>query len=487
MDENGCNRDTTFLVMDPILFEAEIIDSTGTSCNDGTDGAAEVIITSNPQSIPDFIFLWNGIQGEMIQDDLPAGPNTLTIVGNNCNIDLEFSIPNPSIITLDNRDEMIITQCADECTGSVTLLASGGTSNNGDFTFNWLDGTPGPTRDDLCPGVHQVMIEDDNGCVILDSVTVMNRAALNFNIVDVRNVGCSSGQGGSIEVNANGGCGNFTFEWTDNVSSTNLAEDLIQGDYSITVTDSCGCTQVIDTMVLGETPIFAELDLGFEGACPGDLVCVGIDPSTITGGSGSGYTFTIDSGTLGERVPIDSCLMILPGPHTVDVFDDSTPPCITSETDIIGVAWTPEEAICVDSFFCDQVTLNPTRSTIITAIVTDENGCTAADQILLSVDAVRRVFLPNTFMPESSEDNRFMILTGPGVEEIQDFLIYDRYGNLVFELPEEAKPFPHSLEDGWDGRNGVRRYEQGVYAWIANIRFSDGEVITFNGGVTLIR
>ena len=461
----------------------------------------------------------------MIQDDLPAGPNTLTIVGNNCSIELEFSIPNPSIITLDNRDEMIITQCADECTGAVTLLASGGTSNNGDYTFNWLDGFMGDTRDDLCPGVQQVMIEDDNGCVILDSVTVMNRDALNFNIVDVRNVGCSSGEGGSIEVNANGGCGNFTFEWTDNVSITNIAEDLIQGDYSITVTDSCGCTKVIDTMVLGETPIFAELDLRFDGACPGDLVCVGINPNTITGGSGSGYTFTIDSGTLGERVPIDSCLMILPGPHTVDVFDDSTPPCtfsfglvdipgpsplsidigpdeintsigeepleltadIISETEIIGVAWTPEEAICVDSFFCDQVTLAPVTSTIITAIVTDENGCTAVDQILLTVDAVRRVFLPNTFMPESSEDNRFMILTGPGVEEIQEFLIYDRYGNVVFQLPEEAKPFPHSLEDGWDGRNGARRYEQGVYAWIANIRFSDGEVITFNGGVTLIR
>ena len=142
---------------------------------------------------------------------------------------------------------------------------------------------------------------------------------------------------------------------------------------------------------------------------------------------------------------------------------------IISETEIIGVAWTPEEAICVDSFFCDQVTLAPVTSTIITAIVTDENGCTAVDQILLTVDAVRRVFLPNTFMPESSEDNRFMILTGPGVEEIQEFLIYDRYGNVVFELPEEAKPFPHSLEDGWDGGNGGRRYEQGVYAWIDNI------------------
>ena len=531
MDVNGCNKDTTFIVMDPILFEAEIIDSIATSCNAGDDGSATVMISSNPQTITDFIYLWNGVQGSMTgltatQDDLPAGDNILTIVGGNCSIDIEFSIPSPTSIVLDNSDAMILTQCAGECSGAITLDISGGTSSSGDYTVTWLsDGLMGQTRDDLCPGTQLVMIEDDNGCIQLDSVVVLEQEVLDFNFVNVRNVGCNSGEGGSIQVNANGGCGDFTFEWTDNISMTNMAEDLIAGAYSITVTDACGCTQQIDTMVMGETPLFAELDVRTDGACPGDLVCLGINSNTIEGGSGSGYTFTVDSGTLGERVPVDSCLMILPGPHTVTVFDDSTPPCsfefglvdipgpnplsidigpdeintsigqepielsadITPSTGIIGVIWGPEEVICVDSFFCDEVLITPIRSTIVTATVTDENGCTAQDEILLSVDVIRRVYLPNSFLPGSQGDDRFMILTGPGVVEIQEFLIYDRWGNVVFELPEESKPFPHSVDDGWDGRNGARQFESGVYAWIANILFSDGEVITFNGGVTLVR
>jgi len=531
MDDNGCNKDTTFVVMDPIIFEAEIIDSISTSCNGGNDGSATVMITSNPQSLTDFIYLWNGVQGTMTgltatQDDLPAGDNVLTIVGNNCSIDLEFSIPNPSSIVLDNRDAMVLTQCAGECTGSVTLDISGGTSTSGDYTVTWLsDGFSGQTRNDLCPGTQVVMIEDDNSCMQLDSVIVLEQNALDFDFVNVRNVGCSNGEGGAIQVNADGGCGDFTFEWTNNISITNTAEDLVPGAYSITVTDACGCTQEIDTMVLGETPLFAELDIRNDGACPGDLVCVGINPNTITGGSGSGYTFTIDSGTLGERVPIDSCLMILPGPHTVTVFDNSTPPCsfdfglvdipgpnpltidigpeeintsigeeplelsadISADSGIIGIIWSPEEVMCTDSTFCDEVLLTPIRSTIISAIVTDENGCTARDDIFLTVDAVRRVYLPNTFEPGTQGNERFMILTGPGVVEIQDFLIYDRWGNVVFELPEAAKPFPHTIDDGWDGRNGARQYESGVYGWIATILFSDGEVITFNGGVTLVR
>ena len=80
-----------------------------------------------------------------------------------------------------------------------------------------------------------------------------------------------------------------------------------------------------------------------------------------------------------------------------------------------------------------------------------------------------------------------MILTGRGVERIEEFYIYDRWGNLLFELPEEAKDFPHSKDDGWDGRVNNRNVEQGVYVYLANVRFSDGQTIRYTGEVTLIR
>ena len=119
--------------------------------------------------------------------------------------------------------------------------------------------------------------------------------------------------------------------------------------------------------------------------------------------------------------------------------------------------------------------------------MTDENGCTAFDDAFVDVEATRRVYVPEAFLPESILDDRFMIFTGRGVEAIQDFLIYDRWGNLVFELPEDAKPFPHSKDDGWDGRIENREALPGVYAFVANVLFNDGEVIQYSGQITLIR
>ena len=527
-DANGCTTVDTFTLEDPVLFEAEIIDSVGVSCNDGNDGMATVNITANPQGLTDFIYLWNGVQSTMTgevstQMDLPSGPNTLTIVANNCDISLDFSIPEPPLIVLDNRNEVVMTNCGGECSGAIDLQASGGTSALGDYTYTWLfDGAQMASRDDLCPGVFQILIEDDNGCTIMDSIEVLDADSLFFNLGALANVDCN-GTGGRIEVIASGGCDGFSYEWTDNVSTTETAEDLVPGDYAVTVTDACGCTQMLSVTVDEDIPIFAELDFRSEALCAGDRICLGIDTTTISGGTGMGYTFTINRGIDTPLIPVDSCVSIIPGPTAISVFDSGGceldfgivdlpgPPelsvdigpqertaelgedpleffaDITASTTIVDISWIPESIECIDPTFCDEAIFNALENTTVSVIVTDENGCTAVDDAIVEVEAVRRVFVPQAFLPESILDDRFMIFTGRGVQAIQDFLIYDRWGNLVFELPEEDKPFPHSKDDGWDGRFDNQEAQAGVYAFLANVLFEDGEVIQYSGQITLLR
>ena len=57
--------------------------------------------------------------------------------------------------------------------------------------------------------------------------------------------------------------------------------------------------------------------------------------------------------------------------------------------------------------------------------------------------------------------------------------IYDRWGTLVFSSA--------SAETGWDGRYKGTDCQVGVYFFIAEITFKNGETLIKKGNVTLVR
>jgi len=122
-------------------------------------------------------------------------------------------------------------------------------------------------------------------------------------------------------------------------------------------------------------------------------------------------------------------------------------------------------------------------------IVTDANGCVTSDNVTIEVRADRNVYIPNTFRPEGfAPNNRFMLLTGTGVERLDFLTIFDRYGNPVFQV--EDIPAPTSIDLGWDGRRGTganSEVEAGVYVYLAEVTFIDNVTIQYSGSVTLIR
>ena len=123
--------------------------------------------------------------------------------------------------------------------------------------------------------------------------------------------------------------------------------------------------------------------------------------------------------------------------------------------------------------------------------VTDAEGCETVDFIEIDVRLIRNVYIPNTFNPNfAAPNNRFMILTGQGVQEIMSFRIFDRWGNKVFDIGGPISA-PTNPDMGWDGRRGNAANsdcEQGVYVYIAEVLFQDGgQPILYQGSVTLLR
>ncbi|MFZ1750537.1 MAG: gliding motility-associated C-terminal domain-containing protein, partial [Saprospiraceae bacterium] len=131
-----------------------------------------------------------------------------------------------------------------------------------------------------------------------------------------------------------------------------------------------------------------------------------------------------------------------------------------------------------------SVQANPTTTTTYRLTATDQNGCTGSDEITINVKNIRNVFFPNIFSPNRDGVNdHFQAITGSGVEKIITFVIFDRWGNKVFEKNDYV-PDPTGT-DGWDGTHGGRALDPGVYVYYSLARFDDGKDIEYSGSVTL--
>jgi gliding motility-associated-like protein len=134
---------------------------------------------------------------------------------------------------------------------------------------------------------------------------------------------------------------------------------------------------------------------------------------------------------------------------------------------------------------CPDPMLAPFSTSTYTVTVTDENGCTATDNIQIFVEKPREVFIPNVFSPNNDGQNDiFMIFAGDDVQKVNSFIVFNRWGETMFEVYNFQ---PNSPAYGWNGTHRSRKMNTGVYVFLAEVEFIDGEVVMFKGDVTLVR
>ena len=125
------------------------------------------------------------------------------------------------------------------------------------------------------------------------------------------------------------------------------------------------------------------------------------------------------------------------------------------------------------------------QSVPVSATVTDSNGCTTTEQVMINVTSDHGVYIPNAFSPNGAGINdTFHPFGGPNVVEVVELHIYNRWGAEIFSrsLFEANDPVL-----GWDGMFRGQMMNTGVYTYWTKIKFVDGQVRLFKGDVTLMR
>jgi gliding motility-associated-like protein len=112
--------------------------------------------------------------------------------------------------------------------------------------------------------------------------------------------------------------------------------------------------------------------------------------------------------------------------------------------------------------------------------VFDEKGCFDSASILINIyKTLPSVFVPNAFTPNNDKLNDLLRPIAAGIEKIEYFSVYNRWGQLVFSTTINGK--------GWDGK--INGQEQGAqtYIWVVKAVDFKGQPYFQKGMVNLIR
>jgi len=322
----------------------------------------------------------------------------------------------------------------------VTLSGSG--IGNASLTFNWsLSGNPtfaasGATITTDLPGMYTFLVTNTvNGCSDTDPVLVtLNPNRPTAVEITTNHPTCFGDNDGSLFIGGvSGGTPPYVYSINGQPFSNQLVYNSLPADaYEIVVQDAIGCEHVHLTAL------------------------------------NQGNDLAVDAGpdrriNLGETTDLTALVNIPYGA-------------------LASLRWTTTDTL--DCPNCPEINVGPFETTAYQVMVADTNGCQAIDRVTVFVAKNRDVFIPNVFSPNNDGFNDvLMIFGGREVARIKSFMVFNRWGESVFEAYNFQ---PNDPFFGWNGFFRGQLCNSAVFVYMAEIEFIDGEVLLFKGDAALM-
>ncbi|MFT4981568.1 MAG: subtilisin-like proprotein convertase family protein, partial [Bacteroidia bacterium] len=278
-DDSGCTLSSAFTVTGPptlVITETHL----DVSCNGDDDGSIDISVSGGT---PGFTYLWQP-GGSTVQDTSGLSPGNYEVFvtdAGGCSDSLEIEITEPPVLTLTSISTD--ATCNTSCDGTATVAPSGGTPV---YTYVWTPNvSTGPSATALCAGTYDVVVTDVNGCQETASFIISDV------VVDLAltttNISCNGSCDGTGSTVVTGTNPPFTYDWQPSGGNGPTASNLCAGTYTLTVTDTTGCSVTEPFTIIDQDPIvitMAVTDVSCEGLSDGDI------DLTVTGGVGP-YTY----------------------------------------------------------------------------------------------------------------------------------------------------------------------------------------------------
>ena len=106
-------------------------------------------------------------------------------------------------------------------------------------------------------------------------------------------------------------------------------------------------------------------------------------------------------------------------------------------------------------------------------------GCVTVDTLLVKTVKEVKIYVPTAFTPNNDGLNDYLKPIPAGIKELKYFRIYNRWGQLVFDLKSNPR--------GWDGTIGNKVQGTQVFVWMAEGIGVDNSIHHVKGTALLIR
>ena len=273
-DANSCTATITRIISEPnppLTVDSTVVN---VSCNGGNDGQISLSISGGIGG-PNTIAWSAGLSGNPVTN-LSAGTYFYTVTNPfGCTVEDSAVVSEPPAISISSVSTD--PTCVGGNDGSITLTVAGGTPS---LTFAWGDnGVTSQDRTGLTAGIYNLTVTDGNNCTATFSDTLNDPAPILPNVT-VTNVLCNGESTGTAIASPSGGSNNYVnYQWTSSLNNTAFELNLSAGTYTVTVTDSDGCTGEETFTITEPTPLVANPSFTEESCSPGSDATASVSPS----------------------------------------------------------------------------------------------------------------------------------------------------------------------------------------------------------------
>jgi len=503
---------------DVMILEPTPLSTTATSvdvtCNSQCDGIADLSVSGGT---PPYNYLWTNGFPFADPNNLCAGNHVVTVTdNNNCTITESVTITEPTAV------EVTVSGGTTICIGEFTPLTAQASGGTGNYSYVWTNAPPlndpGVIVDPIETTTVYVSVIDDSGCQSpSDNTTVIVRPPLKVQIIPPDTI--CRGEFSELRAEAQGGDGNYTFNWNQGVGLTNpgsVSPDYTEV-YTVTVTDGCTTPQISDSaeVVVGQIPYTTYKTNLTDGCAPATINFI-LDSVK----SGRSYTWDFGDGT-DLNTPNKFVPHVYPytGCYNIGLTVVSELGCVSEQTEycLINVYDSPEAHFDIEpqkitmldpiatfrdfSFDANHWVWNLGDGTIVednlffqhtysqpgeynvSLYVDNHGGCFDTLSAKVMVENETTIFIPNSFTPNSDGKNDIFQPLGSGYQNyFYDFVIMNRWGNVLFRSRNPS--------EGWDGtvRESGKPAPIGVYPFVLTYTANaDAQPKIIRGEVTLVR
>lgn len=307
-DDQGCSHLEKISLRDPPAYTVDLValsDFNGVPirCHGDSSGSIGAIVKNESGGIAAAThYRWYkggteiiGSSGQPLLDAVDAGDYSVSIeYAEGCHASGSLAISEPDVLegtisTLTNYNGFSLS-CHGAADGNLLANSTGGM---GSHHYLWENGETEKTREGVGAGEYALTIRDDNGCLANAHTILSAPEPVQAEILIVSDfsgvpVSCAESSDGHIRGAAQGGTSSFAYKWSTGADTPDLA-GLAAGDYSLTATDTNGCSASEGVTLIAPAPVTVRIPAtsdynGFGVSCHGSED--GFLHAAATGGTG---------------------------------------------------------------------------------------------------------------------------------------------------------------------------------------------------------